>query len=60
MIYYPSNQEIEHSLKKNNLDYQIELRKDLESNPFSKFEILKFKGVIKEFILKNVDPVLKS
>ena len=60
MIYIPSNQEIEKNLKKRDLNYLIEFRKNLDSTPFSNLEILKFKGIGREYVLKSVISDLKS
>ena len=58
MIYIPTNEEIEVDLK--NINYKIATRKHLDSNPFSYLEIINFRGIEKEYVLKSVHPILKS
>ena len=60
IVYIPSNQEIEKNLKKRDLNYQIEFRKNLDSNPFSNLEIIKFVGISQQYVLKSVISDLKS
>ena len=60
MIYNSSNEELERDLSVKNLFYKIDFRKSLDSNPFSKLEIVKFHGVEQEYVLKEIHPVLKS
>lgn len=60
MIYHPSNEEIELDLSEINLNYKIESRTSLDSNPFSNLEIIKFKSVKKEYVLKSIHPILKT
>lgn len=60
MIYFISNEHIEKKLSEQGLNYKIEIRKKLDSNPFSNLDIIKFKNVEKEYVLKAVHPFLRT
>lgn len=60
LIYVPTNEELELFLSNLGMNFKLEYRTELDSNPFSQLQTVKFINSPKEYVLKSVHSLLKS